>query len=94
MSNDKFIQILKEGIDEIKEFENENPESFKVNMISSDQIFVLPFSFIVPDNEAKREAFRYFRDERKESINFEGVGIVFKNQKGHNYNFNFDSSSV
>lgn len=63
-------------------------------MPSSDQIPLLPFNFIVPDNKARREAFRYSRDKRKESIKFEEVGIVFKNQQGHNYNFNFNSSSV
>lgn len=94
ISDDKFIQILIEEIDKTKEFENENPESYKVDMPSSDQIPLLPFNFIVPDNKARREAFRYSRDKRKESIKFEEVGIVFKNQQGHNYNFNFNSSSV
>jgi hypothetical protein len=94
ISDDKFIQILNQEIDKTREFENVNPEYYKVDMPSSDQIFVLPFNFIVPDNKAKREAFEYSKTKEKKSIKFEELGVIFERQQEHNYNSNFDSGSI
>jgi hypothetical protein len=65
ISDDKFIQILNEEIDKTREFENKNPEYYKVDMPSSDQIFVYLLILLFPTIKQREKHLNIPKQKKK-----------------------------
>ena len=85
LSENDFQRILNKEIDDCKTFEKDNSEDFKVNIPSLEDIFVLPFNFFKPDDNAITSSIVY-NDKLPQPLQFEPLGAIYYNRSTKYFN--------
>lgn len=85
LSENDFQRILDKEIDNCKSFEKRNPDDFKVNMPNSEDIFILPFNFFKPDDNAITYSVVY-KDKVPQSLEFKPLGAIFYDRSKKYFN--------